>query len=164
MKYTFITPLLIAILAFTNFAFASNQANNPQPSGFGNWQLICDKKPCFINQSLIASNGKMSGIVGSLNVTRIQNDRTMLTIKLSKNALQSAGIGIKVDNNKDTRVKILGCDAKVCQTNVLVDDQLQSEFENGRALRIVYFDNNTKKQVTLPFTLNGYSEAFKAMN
>lgn len=108
----------------------------------------------------MAKQNDKVGIAGGLNIAIASKQRPVMTLRFNKNAHIPAGIGIKIDNNPAIRTKILNCDAKVCETNLIMDAKMLEEMQRGRGLQLVFLNNISGKQVTLPFSLNGFAEAY----
>ena len=151
-----IHALLLGLLLLPCVANANTQK-------FGEWTLNCKSSLCYIHQSLVADNGQKAGIIASINVAAMPKNMDVLSVRLGSNALKEAGIGIKIDGNKDIKAKILECNQQLCQTNIAIDEQMQSELMAGSLMQLVYLDKNSKKQITLPFGLKNYSKAYQAL-
>jgi len=136
---------------------------NANTQKFGEWTLSCKSSLCYIHQSLVADNGKKSGIIASINVARMPQHVDVLSVRLGSNASKEAGIGIKIDGHKDIKAKILECNQQLCQTNIAIDKKMQSELVAGSFMQLVYLDKGSKKQITLPFGLKNYSKAYQAL-
>ena len=155
--------LLFGFLFLSSSASAFSNSAQATSEKLGEWTLSCKSSLCYIHQSLVADNGKKAGIVASINVALMPKNMDVLSVRLGSNALKEAGIGIKIDNNKDIKAKILECNAQLCQTNIAIDEQMQKELTNGTLMQLVYLDKNSKKQITLPFGLKNYSKAYQAL-
>lgn len=148
------------------FAFAlatpveANSSQQESKSIHGSWSYECSERLCFISQMLMAKQNDKVGIAGGVNIAIASKQRPVMTLRFNKNAHIPAGIGIKIDNNPAIRTKILNCDAKVCETNLIMDAKMLEEMQRGRGLQLVFLNNISGKQVTLPFSLNGFAEAY----
>lgn len=150
-------PILALLSLLTSMTVKAEQL--PKESTFGSWSLECKNQRCFLSQMLMIKAGEKIGVAGGLSVAMTDQKRTILTLRFSKDARLKSGLGIKVDGNKALRAKIIGCDKKVCETNLMMDKTLISEMEAGKTMQVVFINDKTNKQVTLPFSLNGFKPA-----
>ncbi|MBL4830328.1 MAG: invasion associated locus B family protein [Aliivibrio sp.] len=157
---------LLLTFIFLLVTLPSLQAASPaqvQPASYGSWSYDCTKKPCFISQILMVKKGEQASIAGGLSLLNLPKQQTLLTVRVSALAAQKQGLGIKIDNNKDIRVAIEKCNKTHCEINILADKKLLSEMENGRIIGIFYINKNSQKQVSLPFSLQGFPDAFQQL-
>lgn len=151
--------LLLATLLLSLFVGTSSAS-----SSYRDWTLQCSKNQlCFIAQVLEVSNGKKTGVIGGLSVMSMPGNRLVLTIRTPQQADLSQGFGLKIDGNKAIRVKILTCDQSFCETHLQIDSKMLSEMKTGVKLGVVYIDKHNKQQRALPFSLDGFSQALKAL-
>lgn len=142
----------------------SNSTSPKEPNLYGAWSYECREARCFVSQSLLAKNGTKVGVVAGISIAKANRHGLIMTIRFSKLAELKAGIGLKVDDNKPIKTKILKCDAKVCETNVIMDSQLIQEMQQGKVLQVAYFNKKTRNQTTLPFSLAGLKGAIAKLN
>lgn len=130
---------------------------------FDSWSLSCKTSQCIISQMLLVKKEEVSGVVGGLTVTLLPKNQVLLTVRISYKANVKQGLGIKVDQNKNIRVNIGQCTNTACETNIMVDKQLLTEMNSGNILGVFFFNKDTGKQISLPFSLKGFSSAFQAL-
>ncbi|QTH63291.1 invasion associated locus B family protein [Psychrosphaera ytuae] len=157
----FTYSFFLGLIALSQSVTAESQplASNDK-SIHGSWSYECNKNMCFISQMIMAKQKGKIGIAGGVNIAIASKQRPIMTLRFNKDAHVPAGIGIKVDANPAIRTKILNCDAKVCETNLIMDAKMLDEMQNGHGLQVVFLNNISGKQVTLPFSLSGFSEAY----
>lgn len=170
---TLLAVTLFAAVTTNADAFSSQSTSSAKPSlkqdlvskakrkdTFGSWSHECKNAHCFISQVLVARKNKKIGVIGGVSVAIASKQQAVLTLRFNKNAKKEAGLGLKIDNNKAIRTKILNCDAKVCETNIVMDTQMIEELTSGKRLQVVFINNSTGKQTTLPFSLQGFAKAY----
>ena len=144
---------------------SSTSTDAPMPSKNSvseRWSYQCKDKHCFISQVLIARNNEKAGVVGAINIALSAQKQPILTLRFSSTAKKEFGLGIKIDEGKPVRVSIQQCDTKVCETNIVVDDTMLAELKKGKRF-MVAFMNAEKDQTTLPFSLNGFTQAYEKL-
>ena len=154
---------LLIIITLLFVALPTVQATSPtkiQATNYGSWSYECAKKPCFISQLLMVTAGEEAHIAGGLSLLNLPKKQTLLSVRVSALADQSQGLGIKIDGHKDIRVAIEACSQSHCEVNVLADNTLISEMKSGKILGVFYINKKSQKQVSLPFSLHGFPEAF----
>jgi invasion protein IalB len=157
---------LLLTFIFLLVTLPSLQAASPaqaQSANYGSWSYECAKKPCFISQLLMVKKGEEARIAGGLSLLNLPKKQTLLSIRVSSLAAQKQGLGIKIDNNKDIRVAIEKCSQSHCEINILADNTLLSEMKSGKILGVFYINKKSQKQVSLPFSLQGFPEAYQQL-
>lgn len=131
---------------------------------FDSWSYECKANSCFASQLLLSKKGQKTGVVAGMSVALASKQRTILTLRFTNDAEKSAGVGLKIDNEKAIRTKILACDSKICETNIVMDEKLISEMLEGQVAQVAFMSQTTNKQITLPFSLQGFAPAFLKLN
>ncbi|WOI38556.1 invasion associated locus B family protein [Alteromonas sp. CI.11.F.A3] len=165
-----IAKLAALLLVFTFNAKAQTHLASPstaapmtsKSSVSERWSYQCKDNHCFINQVLIARNNEKAGVVGAINIALSAQKQPILTLRFSSTAKKEFGLGIKIDEGKPVRISIQQCDTKVCESNIVVDDTMLAELNNGKRF-MVAFMNAEKEQTTLPFSLDGFSQAYEKL-
>lgn len=132
---------------------------------FGAWSLMCEPEGqnCSISQ-VVATDPMAKKVVMGLSVNFFASrDRPSLNIRVTSKALARAGVGFKVDELPPAKFPVNRCDANICLASVWMDDQLIEEMRHGKMAVVAYFFLPSKKQVTLPVSLNGFAEALDAL-
>lgn len=127
---------------------------------FGAWSLICNdtEERCAISQVVAIdpeANKVMMGV--SVNYAEISED-PMLNIRFANQAVKGAGVGLKVDGHQPIQFPISDCNDKGCRASIWMDSQLIEEMRKGEVAVVAYL-LPPKKQVTLPVSLDGFSDA-----
>ncbi|APD88984.1 hypothetical protein BM523_03690 [Alteromonas mediterranea] len=152
-------------LIYTLSLFVSVSCNSVSAAEvFESWSYECKANSCFISQLLLSNKGPTTGVVAGMSVAIASKQRTILTLRFTNDAEKSAGVGLKIDNERAIHTKILACDSKVCETNIMMDEKLISEMLEGQIAQVAFMSQTTKKQITLPFSLKGYAPAFRRLN
>ena len=149
-----LTILLVLMLKYTADAKAED---------FSYWSLNCDTIQCSISQMLIVKNSDKMGVVGGLTLSSLPNKQTLLTIRTSSVTDIKRGLAIKVDNHQDIKLPVAQCISAACETHVILDKKLLNEMKVGKVLGVFFFNKKTNKQVSLPFSLKGFSPAYLAL-
>ncbi len=130
---------------------------------FQSWSLICgDKGNCSMSQ-LVTKDKAATQILMGVNINySVSNLFPVLMLRLPAKIHQASGVGIKIDDNKSIQIPITQCNEKACQSIIKIDDILLNEMKNGREGKIA-FALKSKKQLTLPLSFQGFSQAFAAL-
>lgn len=130
---------------------------------FDSWSYECKANSCFASQLLLSKKGAKAGVVAGMSVALASKQRTILTLRFTNDAKKSAGVGLKIDSEKAIRTKILACDSKICETNIVMDEKLISEMLEGQVAQVAFISQTTNKQITLPFSLKGFAPTFRRL-
>ncbi len=150
--------LLAFILVLTQSnAFAVERTN------FQSWNLICGEQGnCSLSQ-LVTKDKKAKQIIMGVNINySVSNQFPVLMLRLPTQIHKAAGVGIKIGNNKAIQVPITQCNEKACQSIIKIDDILLKQMRQG-SVGMIAFALKSKKQLTLPISLHGFSEGFEAL-
>lgn len=149
--------VILSLLSLPVFAFSLKTTQ------FQSWSLICGEKGnCSLSQ-LITKDKAATQILMGVNINySVSNLFPVLMLRLPAKVNQASGVGIRIDNNKSIQVPITQCTEKACQSVIKIDDTLLNELKSGKA-GMVAFALKSKKQLTLPISLEGFSEAFLAL-
>lgn len=145
----------------------AGEENKPKPLQaeiFGSWSVVCPQKGikgvgCHISQA-VATDPKGKNVLLGISVSLIgASQQTRIDFRLTPAAAHDAGLGLKIDRSSEFRLPISKCDARVCVASAFLDDAMLARFKKGTLCQVAYRLPN-KKQVTLPVSLKGFSEAF----
>lgn len=134
----------------------------------GAWSVDCNKAAetqetvCVASQRVATDPAGRKVVLGVM-VQPVKDDpRPRITFRMSNKALKRAGIGIKIDDQPPARLKINTCDESVCEARGWLDAPLLAQMREGRLLRFAFFIDQ-RNQITYPVSLEGFDEAFKAL-
>jgi invasion protein IalB len=149
--------VVLSFLSIPVFAFSTKTTQ------FQSWSLICgDKGNCSLSQ-LIAKDKAATQVLMGVNINYSVSGRfPVLMLRFPAKINRSSGVGIKIDNNKSIQVPVSQCNDKACQSIIKIDDTLLNEMKNGKVAMIA-FALKSKKQLTLPLSFQGFSQAFEAL-
>ncbi|MBD1389779.1 invasion associated locus B family protein [Neiella sp. HB171785] len=149
---------LIACIGTAFFAFSTIATEQDIEA----WTLACaEDSPCTITQLVMAEKAGKSGVVGGVTYFHSAN-QPILKVRFTPDALKSKGVGLKVDGHSPLHLPITGCDGKVCEVNVAVDNKLLNELTTGKILAVAYV-NQANQQMTFPVILTGFDKALSLM-
>lgn len=151
---------MILILSFLSLQVF---AKSPETVEFQAWNLLCGNQGnCSLSQ-LVTKDKSATQILMGVNINySVSNLFPVLMLRLPAKINKSSGVGIKIDDNKPIHVPITQCNSKACQSIIKIDDMFLEEMKNGKVGKIA-FSLKSNKQLTLPISFQGFSEAFKAL-
>lgn len=154
MKYL----LIVTGLLLSQYALAI------ETEKFQSWSMICGEKGnCSLSQ-LVTKDKEAKKIILGINVNyAMSKEFPVLMLRFPPQINKDSGIGIKIDDNAAIQLPISECNAKACQSVIKMDDVLMREMKNGKFGQVAFALKNNK-QLTLPISLNGFNEAFIALN
>lgn len=130
---------------------------------FGAWSLICGEKGnCSLSQ-LVATDAEAKNILLGVNVNfSISPDFPVLILRMPPSIYQKSGVGIKIDDKDAIQLPISQCNHQACQSVIKMDEVLLQQMKNGQMAKIA-FALQEKKQLTLPVSLQMFSDAYAAL-
>jgi invasion protein IalB len=151
---------LFIVLSFLSLPTWATPSETTQ---FQSWSLICGEHGNCSMSQLVAKDKSAKQILMGVNVNySVSNLFPVLMLRLPAKINKEAGVGIKIDNNKPIQVPVTQCNAKTCQSIIKIDDVLLNEMKNGK-VGMIALSLKSKKQLTLPVSFQGFSEAFTAL-
>ena len=134
-----------------------------ETTSFKSWNLLCGEHGnCSLSQ-VVAMDKAATQILMGVNVNySASNLFPVLMLRLPAKIHKQGGVGIKIDDNKAIQVPITQCNAKACQSMIKIDDVLLKEMKNGK-VGMIAFALESKKQLTLPISLEGFEAGFKTL-
>ncbi|MEO9508064.1 MAG: invasion associated locus B family protein, partial [Nonlabens ulvanivorans] len=118
---------------------------------------------CSMSQ-LIAKDKAATQILMGVNINYSVSEKfPVLMLRLPAKVNKASGVGIKIDNNKPIQVPISQCNEHACQSIIKIDTTMINEMQDGK-VGMVAFALKSKKQLTLPISFDGFSDAFNALN
>ena len=150
--------VLLLALGLLSFAAKANETKD-----FAAWSLLCgDKGNCSLSQ-LVATDAEAKNILLGVNVNfSISSDFPVLILRMPPSIYQKSGVGIKIDDKDAIQLPISQCNHQACQAVIKMDEILLQQMKNGQMAKIA-FALQEKKQLTLPVSLQSFSEAYAAL-
>lgn len=130
---------------------------------FQAWSLVCaEQGNCSLSQT-VAKDKAGKKILMGININySVSNLFPVLMLRLPAKVNQQSGVGLKIDDHKAIQLPITQCTKKACQSVIKIDDVLLNEMKNGKQGKLA-FALTSKKQLTLPISLQGFSKAFTVL-
>jgi invasion protein IalB len=130
---------------------------------FGQWSLSCGNQGRCLLSQLVAKDPEGKNVVLGASITHLgKNNVPVLILRVPGSAYEAGGVGIKVDDNQAVQIRYSTCDKSKCESVIKMDQTLLSEFEGGKQAVIAYALTK-QHQMTLPLSLSGFDEAYKAL-
>ena len=152
----------LALLLTSSFAYAA-QAKNFL---YGTWSYECsekrgkEKESCMAKH-LVADKNAKQAVLGVMVGLSSEQSLPHMTFRFSAKANVDKGAAVKVDEFQSFNVKINRCDEKICEIRSYIPADLLSQMKNGKHMLFAFYLE--EQQVTFPVSLDGFSEAFKAL-
>ncbi|QHJ12423.1 hypothetical protein FX988_02680 [Paraglaciecola mesophila] len=148
---------------FIVFLAVLGPAHAQSKQTFGSWSLLCgDQGNCSVSQ-LVAMDpdGKKVLLGANINFS-MSNSFPVLMLRMPPNLNKTSGVGIKIDDNKAIQVALSQCTSVACQSVIKIDKTLFAEMRDGKLAKVA-FALEKRKQLTLPLSLDGFSDAYAAL-
>lgn len=168
--------LLVVLFASTGIAFATTltpsvptagaqQQPSEPASGKPGWSSKCvretRKSPeeCYVEELLYASNTAQPIASVAVKTSSDKANPTLL-VRVPMGLFLPAGVNVQIDGGKLQPVPLQTCEAQACYGELQLSSTLISALTGGKQLSVI-FQNLTKKEVKLPFPLEGFDTAYK---
>ena len=134
---------------------------------FLDWTVTCEvskesaQPACFVFQNLLLKkeNKRLLHVaVGYLPAG--QQPTAFFTLPLGVSL--PGGLSVTVDDGKPVRVRYERCDAAGCLAPLALTDTLVKSLMGGRWSRVAFFDAS-RREISVPVSLNGFTAALKAL-
>ena len=151
-------PLLFCLLTAPLLAQSINTRD------FASWSLLCGEHGnCSLSQ-MVSKDPAGKHIVLGVNVAfSVSSEFPVLQLRFPANAMEQAGFGIKVGDEKPFQLPFSQCTDSACQAVIKMDEQLINSMKNNSRMIVVYADAK-QQQKTLPVSLSGFSKGFSALS
>jgi invasion protein IalB len=158
--------LLVGAVAANAFGAASQEAVDPAKKAdqHSPWASRCTSNArgqpaeCALEQRAIArETGRVIGIVTIRLPSETRKPVTM--IQLPVGLFLPAGVDIDVDGDMAQNFPFQTCNANACFVGFPLSDQLLKRMHNGGKFNVT-FQYLNKKPVTLPMSLEGFTDAY----
>jgi invasion protein IalB len=135
---------------------------------YGAWSIECQMRAPPTGRTCVATQvvatdpeGKKAVLGVTVNLGE-GGSQGIIAIRMSAAAHRPAGAGIKIDDNAPFRSPIGQCDQKLCEVRAWLNEDVLSQMRAGKLLLFAFFVDE-KSQVTFPVSLEGFDEAFQAL-
>lgn len=135
---------------------------------FQDWRVRCTKDPqnaaaggCFIFQSIVANETKQP--VMQIAVGLLASDHSpAAVITLPLGVRVAPGVLMQIDENEAVRMPFERCMPDGCKIQFRLDEKQMAVFKGGVAGKLAFQDGQGRN-VTLPFSLKGFTAALAAI-
>ena len=135
---------------------------------FQDWRVRCAEDPpnvaaggCFIFQSVVSNETKqpvMQIAIGFLP----EGDAPAVVITLPLGIRVAPGVLLQIDENEAVKLPFERCLPEGCKVQFRLDQQNMAAFKAGVAGKLA-FQNGAGRNVTLPFSLKGFTAAIASI-
>jgi len=156
-----VAALVTAGFAAAGFAIspAAAQQAPAQPQG---WYKVCTKQEdndvCIVQNIISAPSGQLLTAIGLIEVTGKVN-RKIMQISVPSARMIQPGVNIQVDGGKAQRVEYSVCMPDKCIAEVLLTDQVISNYKKGGEL-VLTSVNYQRTPNPIKISLEGFTQAF----
>ncbi|MGY5452764.1 invasion associated locus B family protein [Agarivorans sp. MS3-6] len=131
---------------------------------FEAWTVKCPAgKPCVITQMIMKKQDNSANVIAGVSYFNYQ-EQAVLKIRISAQADPTKGIGLKFDEQKPLHLPITNCDKKLCEVNVIADQQLINDLQNGKVMSVAYLLKSNQQQTAFPVILTGFKQAYSSIH
>jgi len=127
------------------------------------WTVKCPNgKPCVISQMVMKQQGDTADVVAGVSFFN-HPTQPILKIRITPQADPKMGLGLKFDQQAALHLPITNCDGKVCEVNIVADQQLIDDLQNRKLMSVAYILKNSQQQNAFPVILNGFKQAYQSI-
>jgi invasion protein IalB len=143
-------------------AAAPKPATPAQSEGPG-WAVNCKSAAadkgleCRLSQTIVTQNGQVLADV-TFRVPADKKDPEAI-VRLPLGILLSAGATLQVDDKPPQQLTVRTCDRNGCYARMPISTEMLATLQKGKQLQ-VSFKNLAEKSITVPLSLNGFSDAY----
>ena len=139
-------------------------ADIPTMSVYQDWRLFCPATKtkdvsCEMSQDVI--DQKSGTRVARLILVREKNKNMVLAVTVPLQVLLEPGMGLKLGDDQVRVFQYKTCTEDGCVSIIPVNDQIEAGFAKAQQAAIAVAQPDGKA-VELPFSMKGYTEAYKA--
>lgn len=158
--------LVIVSFVMSNQSSLAQKAKPAASSAAKHWTTRCTSVKragplnCSMEQRVILrSNGRQ---IAKMEIRVPSVGKPALLIQLPLGLSMLGGIALQIDKNKPIKLAIQTCEASGCYAAIPVSPTLISTLKRGRKMSIA-FQNNQKKDITIPIVLSGIGAAYDSI-
>ena len=152
------TARAAALAALTSLGIVSPAAGQPASDPNSDWALRCfAEKACIVQTGLRDEKG---AAVAILALTRNPEKGLVGELRTPTGLLIPSGVRIRVDSLQ-FRPSLITCLPQACLSSFDVTSDVLRAMRKGESFDVLYTEALTGKDITLPFSLKGFSARFK---
>lgn len=128
---------------------------------FGSWSLVCSQH-CTLSQATALDPAGRNVVMGVSVYFPREGNKAKIDIRITPDAIEKDGIGIKVDAHPSLRLSMSKCDIRVCLASGFLDEPLLKQMKSGTLAKVA-FSRKSQKQILFPLSLVGFQKAFSEL-
>jgi invasion protein IalB len=143
------------------------QGEVPVRSTHGDWQVRCDtpagaqSEQCVLMQFVTAEDRENVGLTVIVLKTADKQSRIMRVLA-PLGVLLPSGLGLRIDDNDMGRAGFVRCLPNGCVAEVILEDQLLSQLQNGATATFIIFQT-PEEGIGIPISLDGFGPGYAAL-
>jgi invasion protein IalB len=152
----------MAALALLGAAQNADAQEGTVKAQFGDWQIVCKDPPpgaknevCALVQSVTAEDKDNIGL--TVYFQKFSNGTRVLRVFAPLGILLPPGLGLKIDDKDVGHAPFLRCHTFACYAQVVLDDPLVAQLENGKRAIFIIFQTE-EAGIGIPISLSGFKE------
>jgi invasion protein IalB len=161
--------LLIGLIAgWAGHGLVSPPTSTTTVSAYGGWTLTCPsykeaKSYCELTAPVVDGPTKVA--VANLAVGRAQDGaKLVVNFPLQINLMLQSGLGLIVGSDQMRTYPFATCTMGGCMAIIPLDDKLRESMRSAKDAKLIFaVPTKDKKPVSVPFTLDAFAAADKAM-
>lgn len=150
-------------------AAAASGAPAVQEQLFGAWSLTCPQQPsgaCVLSQAVARDPQGRQVVLGAIVLMTAPAPKAKpqprLEFRMSAQAVPQAGLGLKIGDGPEYKLKMSACTAKACSAMGWLDAPLRKALQAAPAAQVAFL-MPPRQQVLVPLNLTGLEEGLKAL-
>jgi len=142
---------------------ASPKPATPAQNEGPGWAVNCKSAAaekgleCRLSQTIVTQKGQVLADV-TFRVPADKKDPEAI-VRLPLGILLSAGATLQVDDKPPQQLTMRTCDRNGCYARMPISTEMLATLQKGKQLQ-VSFKNLAEKSITVPLSLNGFSDAY----
>jgi invasion protein IalB len=158
---------LLAVAALALGSVGPAVAQGAVKSVHKDWQVRCDTPPgakhqqCALIQSVTAADRANVGLTVIVLKTADKKSRLMRVVA-PLGVLLPSGLGLKIDNTNVGRAGFVRCLPNGCIAEVVMDDKLLKELQNGKTATFIIFQT-PEEGIGFPMSLAGFKQGYDSL-
>lgn len=159
-------PRLLAALCALPVVLTA-QAQVKDGESFDNWTVRCEDskdaqaRQCFIFQNLVTREGAQRVLHVAIGYLPDRPEPIAL-VTLPLGISLPPGASIQVDDGEPTRFPVERCEPNGCRAGLRLESPLLDAMKTGQELRVT-FQDGSRKPVTVPLSLQGFTAGLRAL-
>ena len=154
--------VLMSAAVFALFQASTLTPAYAQQAPTQKWFKICAKQAdndvCNVQYRVVASTGQIVTSVNLFTVTGKIN-RRIFQVTVPTNRLIPAGVGVKIDKQKENRIPYANCFPDRCTAEIKLDDKLVKVLKSGGEILLTSV-NYQQRPSPIKISLKGFTAAY----